>query len=373
MKKLFLILFFIFSFHLSYAKENDSWEFIFNSKKDMVVRENISALSQFLSENPGLVEEIKSKGFFRIFLSPEMKSEWPFIEEKLRKSIEPFGLSKRIDIVPISFHKNQNQETSPKTPNKEEKKSNPLTWLPRQLSFLAKSFLSSLHRPSRSHIIGGALSKLIPFTFSTVGNVANYSHTPDMMMASIGLSFALDTFHGIWVASWMRFQDRIQEKKGVIFQTIFNWAYGQFWGVWFRGFSYMAGKAKDSPFSINYLSTSFATSIVSNITGTIGTNGLNDLFKKGHITYDGNGQRQQWVRDVPFMIEQYFFSLGTEKAMMIFWSFYTVNQASSIYYRLRGTLAKERPLIFITDEKTAQSKKFQEMIGLPNCSEIFTK
>lgn len=370
---------------------------VFFLKQGYVPRhEDFSALDHDLSTDIKFFEDFKAQGKIRIIIndSADRENVKKFILQNLNPILQKHGLKNKIEVifVPINFDQTKNQAiTEVLEENKlpaEEKPSElkaedtpevkvksifknffrallairyipkVVIALPGELIYIGKTLYKSIHRPSWPEIVSGIGSKAYPFTVSFVQFIHAYYEHPIALTAAITLSFVLDTFHGCWVSSWLDFQDKLKKERGGKYQTIFNWAYGQWWGISFRTIAYLSGVSKDWVLSWNYIIPVFTTSLIGSAIGSRAYQGLNKLYELGVYSKYRRDFTQLYIRDTMFMIAGTQLGLGN---MIGFWGMFTAEQGLGIYFWIKGELSSHRPMLLIVPKDVAKTQDFALM------------
>lgn len=229
---------------------------------------------------------------------------------------------------------------------------------PRELAYIAKTFKASITRPSWPEVVGGLASKGPAFGMS----VAWYAKimlplAPVPFAAAIAFSLALETFHGIFINTWQNLQNAIGRQRGVTYQTFFNLAYMQLTSAIARIITWWAVPATIAPWQWQYWRDMGIVTFVGTFVGTLGFQGLNDLYNKGVIGRNTRSAIQQ-VRDLSFLLAGVFFASGT---MGIFWPLFIAQQTIDLGLFLYSHFAKARPIAYVADAETAASADFKSM------------
>lgn len=331
-------------------------------------RADMESLLDYLQHDPALVAEIEQRGFVRIFVGAESAGK-DTIKDEVEQILRAVGITRKIEVRQIEIPKvtsldgqevDESTLTSQELEEAESQREQAVAedlasrrGVKRITGYISDTFRKyvkeSYAKPTRAEVMTGAGSKAIPFVSSTAQFVANFAAHPGAAIGSITLSLALDTFHGIWVSTWLNFQDKLEKYNGTTFQTVFNWAYGQFWGIAFRTISYLGGIAQNSVASKEYILTTAITSVVGSVVGTRGYQGLNRLYELGVYSYQGRAVRQQWMRDFLYMIQSTQFNIGGEWNIPIFWGLWSFSQILDLYFMARSRIAEQRPGLVIVD------------------------
>jgi hypothetical protein len=387
------------------AQESE-WQFGYTSEGASPLRRDLEQLEDHLRDHPEVVAELKRNGVIRIVIDKARDDADKTTKVDVRKEVEAIlariGVKKKIQTIVIkvdlkklkedalaevaeefkdpSLSQNQiealqNLPVDEAAPPESRVKTGvkkifrtlfmpaaKVVWWPfKQLGYAGSTLASSYAKPTPEEISVGVASKAYPFGLSVMNALNSYSESPIAMGSAIGLSLALDTFHGVWVSTWLNFQNRIQIEKGKAFQVIFNYAYGQFWGMMFRTISYLSGTTQNSAVSTEFLIISNSTGAITQFSSSFAYQGLNRLLATGTYSYRKRAFIQQFLRDTPYMIEQLQLYVGTPSSMIAFWALWTYNQTQSLYFYLRGQLAPHRPSITIGPSQVLESKEFKEM------------
>lgn len=227
--------------------------------------------------------------------------------------------------------------------------------IPSEMLYLGKTLYKSIHAPSLAEILKGSV--LVPIALSQY--FVAYIDKPVALLSSITVSLLIETFHNIWVSSWLDFQKRLKQEKGQRYQLVFNWTYGQFWGIVFRTISYSAGVAKDWVLSWSYIIPAISTAIVSSFTGSLAYNGLNKLYQLGVYSKSKRDFTQLYIRQALAIIIGTQFCLGAN--MAVFWGLFSFQQSQNLYYWVKSELSLQKPMILIVDKKTRETSDFAKL------------
>ncbi|HXT00473.1 MAG TPA: hypothetical protein VN915_07340, partial [Elusimicrobiota bacterium] len=220
--------------------------------------------------------------------------------------------------------------------------------------FLARTFRDSMTKPLTSEVVGGLATKSWPLAvslgvyWSTVG----LAH-PLAMAGLMALSLFQETFHGIFLNTWNNFQENLSRLRGFSYQMYFNLIYMQGFGAMYRAFSWSANPHKTiPPWSPFYWKDVLVMSLVGTFFGTLGYNGLNQLYAKGRLKRWQRSGIQQ-LRDVLFLLAGPFFATGS---MHAFWALFVFQQALDLTIAVVAWRARTRTILYAVAEGDAAGK-----------------
>jgi hypothetical protein len=182
-------------------------------------------------------------------------------------------------------------------------------------AYFGRSFVNSFQTPTREQVISGLAAKAFPFGMAVVQNIAAFSGAGVAPLASlpIGLSLVLDTYHGVFAASWTRFVDKINTRYKQAGLSVFFFAYGTIWDATFRTISYAAGVAKTGVFSYDWIAGK-GLAMTGSITAAFAFPAMEEMAKLGMWSKANQIRFIQW-REMPFLLA------GTQLALGNFWAF----------------------------------------------------
>lgn len=323
----------------------------------------LSELKARLAADPRYAAKLAKSGRVRVVLASEKgaltQSDVPALEAKLNEagaSSSRLSVEKILVRAPKAEGAAGGDWTSPS-------KSEPLwkkaaLFAPRELAYIGRTFKASITRPTVSEVVGGLASKGPAFGMS----VAWYAKI--MLPAHLGpfgaailFSFTLETFHGIFINTWQNLQNAIGRQRGVTYQTFFNLAYMQLTAAIARIITWTAIPTTIAPWQLGYWRDMGVVTFVGTFIGTLGFQGLNDLYNKGWI---GRGTRSaiQQGRDLFFLLAGVFFASGS---MGIFWPIFIAQQTLDLGLFLVSHFAKARPIAYVADAGVAASPEFKSM------------
>jgi len=212
-------------------------------------------------------------------------------------------------------------------------------------------------RPQWNEILGGILGKVVPAVINIGVFVTMYQGHPYALVFATLLSLAVEIFHGIWVNAWDTFQSKIGRHRGPLYQNIFNFFYGQVISGSFRIIAFVALANVAPPWFLEYWKDMILMTVLGTFFGTLGYRGLNSLYEKGRISRSGRASTQQ-ARDFFMMIVGPFFSTGN---MFVTWLLFGFMQALDLTIYAIDRRARTRPLVYVADERVAQSETFQSI------------
>ena len=232
----------------------------------------------------------------------------------------------------------------------------PVTAPFREAAYLARTFAASYTNPTWGEVLGGLISKAVP-TAITIGVWgALYAGHPLALAVALGISLALNIFHGIWINTWSNLQSNIGRQRGLQYQTIFNLAYGQWWGAVFRTVAWTAIPKTIPPWALSYWKDIGIVTLVGAFFGTLGIQGLNTLYDNGRLTRMQRGAIQQF-RDMAMCLAGAFLGSGS---MAVFWSMFAAQQGLDFLIYLASRRLKRVPILYVADEGVAGSSEFLE-------------
>jgi hypothetical protein len=223
-------------------------------------------------------------------------------------------------------------------------------------AFLVKSLLGSFTRPTWGETLGGILSKAVPTFMGVAAFVGMYAGHPLVMGAAIGITLALNVFHGIWINTWNNFQNNLGKSRGIQYQSMFNLVYGQLWGLVFRSLAWSVIAGTVPVWSLLYWKDLGIATVVGSFFGTLGYQGMNILYDKGRIPRWQRSAIQQ-LRDIFFVMAGIYLGSGN---MFVFWSVFAMQQGLDLGIYLLSRWADRRHILYIADETLAARPEFQD-------------
>ncbi|MFH1723867.1 MAG: alpha-amylase family glycosyl hydrolase [Elusimicrobiota bacterium] len=337
---------------------------------------DLASLGRVLAADRSLAETLNRIGRIRVVLSKEnpngglSKEDIARVEETLRS----YGIRAKLQVesIPVDWKKHSRKgapaaDEAVETGARRDKGwkegrfwryfLGPVTRPFRELAYLARTFANSLTRPTLPEVAGGIASKAFSFTIAVGVWTSMYAGHPAAAAIAIGLSLSLDTFHGIWINSWSNFQNNIGKQRGLRYQTVFNFAYGQWWGGVFRTLAWSVLPGKVPPWSPLYWKDVGIATVIGTFFGTLGYRGLNALYDNGRISRWQRSAIQQ-LRDLFFVLAGTYFGAGS---MALFWTVFAAQQTLDLVIFLISRAAKKRPILYVTDEAVAGTGEFQGM------------
>ena len=145
----------------------------------------------------------------------------------------------------------------------------------RELGFLGRTFVNSLTKPTWVEAGLGLATKGPVFGLAAAwwGNLL-YPGDPIALGAALGLSLALETYHGLFIRSWLNVQRVLERDRGPLYQQVFNLAYTQGTAAAFRTIMWSARPNETIPvWSLEYLRDIGIMTVAGTFFGTLGYNG----------------------------------------------------------------------------------------------------
>lgn len=201
----------------------------------------------------------------------------------------------------------------------------------REAAYVRHTFSRGMQRPTWQQAASGFVTKAPVFIASVVAWSALLLPTHVVaFLAVVTLSFSLETFHGIFVASWLNVQRFIESERGLPYQVVFNFVYIQFGGGLFRVLAWSSIPDTIPPWSLTYWRDVSFMTVVGSFFGSLGFNGVNALQHKGYLS-DNFRAYVEHFRDVFMLGNGIFFGAGL---MTIFWTIFAVQQVfdATLYY-----------------------------------------
>ena len=329
------------------------------------VSATLATLGEALAASPDFKASLNKEGRIRVVLSKDTP-HGGLVQadvEKLQQALSGYGITARLQVenIPIDWSRGpaKTEEAAGQSSSAPQHKAgiNPITLPFREAAYLGRTFAASYTSPTKAEILGGIATKAFP-SFLAVGVWASqFAGFPVAMAAAIGLSLALNAFHGIWINTWSNFQNNIAKQRGLQYQTIFNLLYGQWWGAAFRTIAWTVIPKTIPPWALGYWKDMGVSTIAGTFFGSLGYQGLNALYDHGRLNRWQRGAIQQ-LRDIFFCLAGTFFSSGS---MVLFWTMFAAQQGLDLAIYLVGLTAKRRPILYVADEMVAASPEFQGM------------
>ena len=228
----------------------------------------------------------------------------------------------------------------------------------RELSYAAgmlKVSFKESKSPRWNEIVGGVVSKIIPAVINIGIFATMYNAHPLALVLAASLSLSVETFHGVWVNAWDTFQSKIGRHRGMLYQNLFNFFYGQMISGSYRLIAYLSLGNVAPPWSFAYWKDMSMMTIIGTFCGTLGYRGLNSIYEKGRIPRWGRAGIQQ-LRDFCMMMIGPFFGTGN---MFMTWLLFGVMQSVDIGIFIIDRMLATRPIVYVADERVAGSEAFQ--------------
>jgi len=211
----------------------------------------------------------------------------------------------------------------------------------REAAYLARAFRASYASPTRVEIAGGLVLKALSTILAFGVFLATFQGNLPAMAAAMALNLALNLFHGVWVNTWSNFQNNLGKERGLRYQTLFNLAYGQWWGAWTRFITWTAVPGAVPPWSPVYWKDMGISAVAGTFFGTLGIRGLNELYDKGRLSRAQLGAALQ-LRDLVGCLGGIFLGTG---AMPVFWGIFAAQQFLDIVIYLLSRKAARKPAV----------------------------
>ncbi|MFA6317616.1 MAG: hypothetical protein WC943_09365 [Elusimicrobiota bacterium] len=330
------------------------------------VETDLKSLSGLLSSDPAYLESLNQKGRVRLIIGEGAgagtltRADEAFI----RKAVESYGVTARVDVEKLSVSapkKAQEIEDLEKSqgPSSIWRKALSAVTAPvREIVYLIRTLKASFTKPSTAEAIGGLVSKAIPFVMGLSWWWTTFMPgAPVMWAAAVGYSLALNIFHGVFIDTWNTFQNRIGKQRGIQYQTVFNFLYGQIPGMIFRFMVWTVVANTIPPWAAAYWRDIGIATIVGTFCGTLGYQGLNGLYDKGIISRGWRSGFQQ-VRDLFFCLGGIFFGTGS---MNLFWPIFIIQQSLDVALYIVSRRMAKRSIAYVADQELASSPDFQGM------------
>lgn len=209
----------------------------------------------------------------------------------------------------------------------------------RELIYLCRAFTVALQRPTWQQVVAGAVTKG-PVTF--LGLTAWCAlflpnHWPAFVCIAV-LCTSQNAFHGIFVATWLNLQSILERERGIGYQLCFNLAYIQISAALFRFVTWTAIDGTVPPWSLSYWRDMSVMTLVGTFFGSLGYNGLNELYRKDYLT-DNFRAYLQHFRDIFITVNGFFFGAGL---ILAYWSIFVLQQFfdTVLYYVGKSLLPK---------------------------------
>ncbi|MBI5209635.1 MAG: hypothetical protein HY927_06670 [Elusimicrobia bacterium] len=339
------------------------------------VETDLKALGGVLSSDPRYLASLNKSGRVRLVVSAGdaqgglTKADL----EGVRGAVRSMGVTAKIDVEKLAVNwagpirPNAQDGSSPQAAEAASKaKANPvwryligpITAPFRELYYLGRTLKSSFSRPSWIEVIGGLASKAPPFIMGLAWWAKTFlpAH-PATWLIAVGYSLVLNVFHGVFIDTWNTFQNRIGKQRGLQYQTVFNFLYGQIPGALFRVLVWSAIPTTVPPWAAAYWRDIGIATVIGTFCGTLGYQGLNGLYDKGIISRGMRSGFQQ-VRDLFFCLSGIFFGTGS---MTFFWAFFIIQQSMDILLYVVSRRLAKRSIAYVADAKLAATDDFQGM------------
>ncbi|MFA5140904.1 MAG: hypothetical protein WC728_16885 [Elusimicrobiota bacterium] len=355
---------------------------------------DMASLARVLASDPSLAERLNEGGRIRVVLAKG--NPHPVITDAdiaaLRKNLESLGISAKVEVetLPVDWAKDGSGEQDPGTADTAAKRSalhtalllapaalgslavSLMTWSALNLGaffpivivtlaavygpFLVRTLLGSFTSPTWGEIVGGVVSKAAPTFMGVAAFASMYAGHPFVMGAAIGITLALNIFHGIWINTWNNFQNNVGKKQGIQYQSMFNLVYGQLWGLVFRTLAWLVIANTVPVWSLLYWKDLGIATVLGSFFGTLGYQGMNILYDKGRIPRWQRSAIQQ-LRDIFFVMAGIYLGSGD---MFVFWTVFAMQQGLDMGIYLLSRWASRRAILYIADEGVASRPEFRD-------------
>ncbi len=210
-------------------------------------------------------------------------------------------------------------------------------------------------RPRWNEVLGGIVGKIVPAVINIGIFAAMYKSHPLALVLAAGLSLAVETFHGVFVNAWDTFQSKMGRQRGMLYQNIFNFAYGTMISGSFRAITYFSVGGVAPPWSLAYWKDMSLMTIIGTFCGTLGYRGLNSIYEKGRVPRWGRATIQQ-LRDFCMMMIGPFFGTGN---MFMTWLLFGVMQSVDLAIFFIDSRLQTRPIVYLADDQVVGSDAFR--------------
>ncbi|MBI5624210.1 MAG: hypothetical protein HY924_10555 [Elusimicrobia bacterium] len=330
------------------------------------VETDLKSLSSLLASDPAYLESLNKKGRVRLIIGEGAGSGTltRADESFIRRTVESYGVTARVDVekLSVSAPKKAQEvealETSKGSSSIWRKALSVVTAPFREIVYLLRTLKTSFTKPSAAEAIGGLVSKAVPFIMGLSWWWTTFMPgAPVMWAAAVGYSLALNVFHGVFIDTWNTFQNRIGKQRGLQYQTVFNFLYGQIPGMIFRIMVWTVVASTVPPWALGYWRDIGIATIIGTFCGTLGYQGLNGLYDKGILSRGWRSGFQQ-VRDIFFNLGGIFFGTGS---MAQFWVIFLIQQSLDVALYIVSRRMAKRPIAYVADADLASSPDFQGM------------
>ncbi len=222
------------------------------------------------------------------------------------------------------------------------------------ISGMLKAAFKESKTPRWNEVMGGVMGKIFPAIVNLGIFAAMYRGHPVALALAAVLSLAVETFHGFWVNAWDTFQSKIGRHRGMMYQNLFNFSYGQIISGGFRTITFFSLGNVPPPWSIEYWKAVSAMTFVGTFCGTLGYRGLNSIYDKGRIPRWGRAAIQH-LRDFCMMMIGPFFGTGN---MFMTWLLFGIMQSVDLAIFAVDRGMQTRPIVYLADERVAASPTF---------------
>ncbi|MFA6091626.1 MAG: 4-alpha-glucanotransferase [Elusimicrobiota bacterium] len=328
-------------------------------------------LGKLLAEDPSALADLNKAGRIRIVIArPQAQAGLTKKDlAQVQKALREQGVTAKVEVelLPVDWTRTQNGPSAQEEirgPAHDSAAHGPLSRILhllaspfREFAYIGRTLRGSFTTPTLNAVLSGlALKVVIPMAvLKQAGWLAIYNGHPAAMALALIVSVGLNLFHGVFVNTWANFQNQLGKQRGLKYQSVFNLAYGQFWGVVFRLITFAVIAGTIPPWSWLYWKDLGIATIVGTFVGTLGMQGLNSLYD--------NGRFSQWQRDGVFLLRDFamniagcFFGSGS---MAAYWLVFGAQQLLDALVYGTSLLLQRRPILYIADAAVASAPEFQ--------------
>lgn len=235
-----------------------------------------------------------------------------------------------------------------------------------EAAYSIRLFIAALRqsrRPTWKEVGGGFVGKIAPGILNAVAFWAMYNASGPHHAAAavaIGLSLAVETFHGVWADSWNNLQAKLSAYRGSVYQGVFNFVYGGLIGASYRLVAFIA-LSMAPPWTGEYWAPMIVMMLIGTFVSTLGFRGMNGLYEKGVITRWGRSKRQ-YLRDIFMMVTGPLFGTGY---VMLTWVAFAIQQSLDLYFFYRNNRTPTEPILYVSDPGVARTDEFDHSFVRP--------
>ena len=317
-----------------------------------IIHQDIAEIKSYLESHPNDLREIQRRGIVSIIVDASMADDKDYLEytkNQVKTALEALGLETtflKIEFLDVQTYIGVNCEGNTQS----------CTGVLKEIKYILGVFRRSLEVLQVGPTTVSLGSKVPGMAAATIETSAAFTaaHANQIQMnIQIFTGIGLNVFHGTVAPIWIRAMRKMVEERGKNYQAIFDFAYGQFWGVAMRMNAWTAGVPNTTP-DLTFFATSFSTAALGSYTAALGYEGMNDFVQKKNL----HGFTQlslQILRDTLFAVAQTRLSIGD---LYGFTTALVANQVISGGLYLGGKVVLQNPKLVFIDENLKNTPEF---------------